>query len=837
MFFSNKKIDNLDQKVSSIESRLDQLINETSLHQREQDVSVLSDTPIPEDQKIKVAYALNLCAVSVSQIIDYKDIYILEQEYDAILNNLNIQNFVKDEALLTVLKQLLDTITFFRIQEGDKKFIEKEYQQKMKNAIWSAAPNLALIFAGGDPVTMAIAAATQIGIGYMNYRKNKNQYLLEKEKQEWELQRTAIEQFNSLRRDLFEAAWRLSEKYDFSDKYRLTEKQITQYNEILLDPDPLRRYERLDSISEIFGAFPPYWYYKGNAAKEVFHLYKKRSDDIALNYKNIAHNDYQQFRKIYTPFMREDVIAASCFLENLALLPPETEIDEKKKLLDDAIELAGNNLDVLQLCIFHYIEINDDEKAEFVLRKLVNEDYNTSLNGKILSRLYWKNKDKNKYSVLKDRIGPFNVVPWIDNLKEVGATETKNAASRNYLKFISFVRQYEKKLRMTYTIPDDFKNTCDDFVVQLQKASSKNDEKEIRNAFLTELIDANFPMRINNILNDVFSDFAYSNIVTIGGDIKNEAWEKFFETEAERLMEQNAMIFDETIYMLSANKYIKTGAIIASGFLGLSGIFLSPFIGKLIEEKDIKNLKIEWLPDLPTKRMNAGINSIYARLLFDEIFLQFFDNLRNMFKEQISLIGKESDTENNSVSHDMVNNILEDMFQKNQFLLPPENTSPDSDTSDSDLVYREEENQERKNFFVFSKGSKIYFEYALEYPYLKREFERIIETSIPKICKSSDNVSYNIETIYRGTTSDAIANIVLASDDGPGKILVFCYDKVIINGKPYLYLDGFEKIKSEIQSYKDELELDALRSFFDEIKKLQNKFAAELSKNKENGGT
>jgi hypothetical protein len=131
---------------------------------------------------------------------------------------------------------------------------------------------------------------------------------------------------------------------------------------------------------------------------------------------------------------------------------------------------------------------------------------------------------------------------------------------------------------------------------------------------------------------------------------------------------------------------------------------------------------------------------------------------------------------------------------------------------------------------VLSKGSKIYFEYALEYPYLKREFERIIETSIPKICKSSDNVSYNIETIYRGTTSDAIANIVLAPDDGPGKILVFCYDKIIINGEPYLYLDGFENIKPKIQSYKDELELDALGSFFDKIKDLQNKFAAELSK-------
>ena len=66
------------------------------------------------DSKIKTAFALNLCTVSVSQIIDYKDIVVLEQEYDAILNNLNLESIPKDEALLEILKQLLDTITFLQ---------------------------------------------------------------------------------------------------------------------------------------------------------------------------------------------------------------------------------------------------------------------------------------------------------------------------------------------------------------------------------------------------------------------------------------------------------------------------------------------------------------------------------------------------------------------------------------------------------------------------------------------------------------------------------------------------------------------------------------------------
>ena len=122
------------------------------------------------DNKIKAAYALNLCTVSVSQIVDYNDINVLEQEYEAILNNLNLEHMPHDEALLLILKQLLDTITFFRIQEGDKKIMELRYREKMKNAIWNAVPNFGLIVAGGNPITIAISLASQVGIGYMNYQ-------------------------------------------------------------------------------------------------------------------------------------------------------------------------------------------------------------------------------------------------------------------------------------------------------------------------------------------------------------------------------------------------------------------------------------------------------------------------------------------------------------------------------------------------------------------------------------------------------------------------------------------------------------------------------------------
>ncbi len=343
-------------------------------------------------QQRQAAYALNLCLVSISQIIDYNDLIILDQEYDGILNNLNIENMPKDDALLKILKQILDTITFFRIEEGEKQFIELDYQRKMKNAIWSAVPNLGLLVTGGNPATIAVSLASQVGIGYMNYRKRKAEISYEKERQEWELQRSAIEQFNGLRRELFDTAWRLTEAYGIHEEYRLTERQISQYNEILMDPNYLRRYKRLEYIKNNFKAYPPFWYYFGNAAKNILSQDKSLSEDEKANYEEKAQEHFEKCLEITeNNLLREDPIEATCALElfDIYRLPNKNKCkDELKKLLGRAKKAAGTSNDILELCAIAYLQINEVEEASKILEMLVNEGYNAEINAQLLSEIY-----------------------------------------------------------------------------------------------------------------------------------------------------------------------------------------------------------------------------------------------------------------------------------------------------------------------------------------------------------------------------------------------------------------------------------------------------------------
>lgn len=370
-----------------------------------------------EKERIQAAYALNLCAISVSQIVDYDDLIILDQEYDAILNNLNLENIPKDEALLNIIKQILDTITFFKIQDLQKQQIESDYQDNMRNAIWSAIPNFSF-FIGSNPATIALSIASQVGMGYMNYRKQKANNEKEKRKSLFPLQIAALEQLNALRRELFVTAWRLADEYQFSDEYRLSEKQIHLYNKILMETDDLKRFERLKAIENYFQAFPPYWYYLGSAANKVCRLFDQ------AEYKEFAIKCFDHFCELnQLSILRSDILATSCCLEYIELLDPKTNKDKILELINTALKFSEESFEVQQVCGIYLLQIGEFEQAVKCFRNLVIEDYNTISNAQILSQLYvlnaietQSNKHKLDYDTLCHYVDKRYCLMWPEDI-------------------------------------------------------------------------------------------------------------------------------------------------------------------------------------------------------------------------------------------------------------------------------------------------------------------------------------------------------------------------------------------------------------------------------------
>lgn len=506
-----------------------------------------------EEEKLKAAYALNLCTVSVSQIIDYNDILVLEQEYEMILNNLNLENMPKDEALLNILKQLLDTITFFRIQEGDKKFIEKEYQHKMKNAVWSAVPNFGLIVAGGNPITMAVSLASQVGIGYMNYRKAKAENKLEQERQNWKLQRAAIEQLNGLRRELFDTAWRLADEYNFPDEYRLTEKQIGQYNTILMDADSIRKYERLDSIKNKFMAYVPFWYHFGNTANQIaqdLHF----SVETRNRYREYAISHFEIFHKLNNKnLLREDQIASACALEYIDLLVAEKDADKINELIEFAVKSSGGSCDVLELCAMAYLNARNINSAEIILRQLVNEDYNAILNAQILSNIYVSNFVYKynpeialfNYEILETRVAKDYLFPVpedgiydIEKLNMAFCEKQRIVLRTKYhIALNEFIKKYTIKYNKVFPTPNVSKEYDDTYFLDGEAERTKRIENldavlsshRRKLAFCDRLKDDMIVYNLFEVINEMYEavskfriieDYEFLEIVLTSGIVK-----------------------------------------------------------------------------------------------------------------------------------------------------------------------------------------------------------------------------------------------------------------------------------------------------------------------------
>ncbi|MBQ3290253.1 MAG: hypothetical protein IJH50_12710 [Kiritimatiellae bacterium] len=406
-------------------------------------------------QGLQAVYALNLCMVSLSQIVDYADINVLKQEYDSILNNLNLEVMPKDEALLSALKQILDTCHFYILHQKDKELLTKKQELRLSNALGNAVSGgVFAIFSTPNPWAIAVSAATMIGVAAVRYKTERRKAMLENEIEAWELEKTALEQLHNLRRTLFETAWRLSKEYGFADSLRLTESQIKNYNEILTDPDPQSRYERLSLIKNDFEAYPLFWYYLGRAAMEAAELFlpsderQKRlgcGEDVNVDvvgaflnvearaltndveshgkamsfyslYREEAKNAFDKFKHFdddseaevkLTNLLREDVVSASAWLDASDFC--KTCKDELEHI-ERAYALAGTNAELLQTCAFRYLKLlhdatADDDSltengikicvvhAEDCLRKLISADVRPDLNGRALGALYKKSYD------------------------------------------------------------------------------------------------------------------------------------------------------------------------------------------------------------------------------------------------------------------------------------------------------------------------------------------------------------------------------------------------------------------------------------------------------------
>jgi len=339
---------------------------------------------------LDVALALNYCHMSLYKIIHYNDRIVLDEEYNEIINNINLTK-IKDEEVIDLLKSLMDTISHFKLNEGDKELLYAEYENQVSNAFYSSFSGLATIPTGGNPFVAAATTLMNVGSAYANYRNNTELYRRQLKKSTWELDKKVITTINDVRKDFITSYWILMKRYKIPDQWRITEKQMDQYITVLKDTDSGRKFRNLQRLEDAFQAYPPFWYYLGEAAQDL------------KEYK-YALKAYARLESSQKGFFREDNVYASALMNKISLLDPEKD----KNIISNSLHIINTQspLDYRKniFAALWYINLGDYNNAKERLQVNIDNGKGSSIDRQLMGRVYSKRQDKKQYNLLLDEM-------------------------------------------------------------------------------------------------------------------------------------------------------------------------------------------------------------------------------------------------------------------------------------------------------------------------------------------------------------------------------------------------------------------------------------------------
>lgn len=338
----------------------------------------------------EAALALNYCHMSLYRIIQYNDRIVLDEEYNEIISNINLTK-IKDEEIIELLHGLMDTISQFRLNEGDKKLFYAEYENQLSNAFYSSFSSVTSIPISGNPYALAATALVQAGSAYVNYRNNMEMYKRQLDRSIWELDKKAILSINDIRKEFLKSYWVIMRRYSIPDKWRITEKQMNQYMSILKDGDPGRKFRNLQRLEDSFQAYPPFWYYLGQAAQDLSnHSYALRA--------------YQKLKSTQMGFFREDTIYASALMNEISILDSS---NSRKQILNDLKTINEQSPLDYRKNIFSalwYMNFGEYDKAKERLRINIDNNKNTSINRQLIGNVYLRKNDEKQFRLLVDQM-------------------------------------------------------------------------------------------------------------------------------------------------------------------------------------------------------------------------------------------------------------------------------------------------------------------------------------------------------------------------------------------------------------------------------------------------
>lgn len=327
-----------------------------------------------DTEKRLAAISINYVQDSLHTIIRSRDRAVLDAEYHRVLNRID-RSKVNDHRIAELLSELLDALVKLRLNADERTELVSRYDRTVSRAWYRlieegcALARIVPLDTLPHPAAQALnyACLAVAHPGFQAFVRNQRGKEGGSAPSVTRLNDENLLALHAMRKALFRLSIDLVRTYDIPGRWILNEELLTEYQDILDDDNPDRRFRRLLYRSKDFDAYPPYWYQLGHAA-------------LTSGRETEARAAFDKFEAVRCGFLRVDDLYTSMLMQRIVLMDPEADrdaiLDSLGRLLDETTSDWRKNY----FAALVYARYGNFAQAKELLRLNVDEGRSVSLN-------------------------------------------------------------------------------------------------------------------------------------------------------------------------------------------------------------------------------------------------------------------------------------------------------------------------------------------------------------------------------------------------------------------------------------------------------------------------
>ena len=363
---------------------------------------------------IDAVMALNHMSASLNKIVLYDDKIILEDEYNNIINNLNLRA-INDLEIIEVTTNLMKTLAAFKLSETERAQFQREYEQKLDDAIANASSKVSVV--GHTREEMVASLIVSVGSSYMYYQTLQSNASLALDTSNWALKKEDLSKLHNIQKEFLLTYWKIMQRYDIPDRWRITNNQFKRFTDIIKIPNSQMRQRKLLRMKEELQIFPTFWYELAIVAHMneddyveavAFQKYEELDDQL------LKHNSHYSL-----------LLAYQC--ENYDYKTQQKEIS---KLLKKMLNVDPLNPERKLFAAATYQLIGNPSKAENLLNENIDDNFLLVPSTRLKLSMYLENENDQAYKNTINELLIQNSMSLADSLFYLGKKPLPSLANR-----------------------------------------------------------------------------------------------------------------------------------------------------------------------------------------------------------------------------------------------------------------------------------------------------------------------------------------------------------------------------------------------------------------------